>query len=90
MNETRKRDDKNKPETAPSLTAQTLYANLIFYAFLGLVCFLTYLACGRIWDDVISDTVRYLFLALGGGFSLVSVLNVLYEKYYGNPEEGGR
>jgi len=75
---------------APSRTAQYLYANLLWYGFLGVVAFLTYLACGRIWDDVISDTVRYLFLVLGGGFSLVSVLDALYEKYYGHSEEGER
>ncbi len=72
------------PKPEPSPVRQVLFANLIFYAFLALVAFFGFLACGRVWDDVFSDTVRFLFLILGGGFTLVSVLDLLYEKTYGS------
>ena len=75
---------------APSAWMQYFYANLVWYAFLGAVSFLTYLSAGRLWDDVMADAAKFLFLVLGGGFTLASVLDALYDRYYGTSGEGGR
>jgi hypothetical protein len=72
------------PKPEPSPVRQVVYANLVFYAFLALVSFIGFVACGRVWDDVFYDALKFLFLILGGGFTLVSVLELLYEKTYGS------
>jgi hypothetical protein len=45
---------------------------------------MTFLSTGRIWDDVMADAARFLFLILGGGFTFASVLDALYDRYYGS------
>ena len=77
------------PETdKPSMFMRYFWANLTCYGFFGLVCFLTFLSCGRVWDDVMADTAKF-FLLLCGGFTLVSVMDAFYTRYYGDPGEGG-
>jgi hypothetical protein len=43
---------------------------------------MTYFATGRVWDDVLIDAIRFLFLILGGGFTFATVLDVVYVHYY--------
>ncbi len=80
-----------KPPTAPEPTRlmQYVYANVLWYLFLGIVVLLTFLASGRVWDDVMREAAKFLFLILGGGFTLVSLLDSLYEKRF-ESSEGGR
>ena len=75
-------------ETSSSRMVQTLFANVWWYAFLAVLSFLTFFATGRVWDDVFKDTVGFLFLILGGGFTFASVLDAFYERYYGSKGAG--
>lgn len=69
-------------EAGPTRPTQYLYANLVWYAFLALVSLMTFFTTGRVWDDVLVDAIRFLFLILGGGFTFATVLDFLYERYY--------
>lgn len=60
-----------------------LGANLLWYAFLCCVTLAAFIATGRVWDDVFSDAVEFLFLILGGGFTLASLLDFTYDRVYG-------
>jgi hypothetical protein len=65
-----------------------LFANLFFWGLLMIVAGTSYLACGAVWDDVTSGTMEFLFVIMGGGFTLVSVLDYFYEvKIAGSPQE---
>ena len=64
-----------------------LYANLLFWGFLVVLAVITYFVCGAVWDDVTSGVMEFIFLILGGGFTLVSAMDYVYEKYYGHPSE---
>lgn len=64
-----------------------LYANLLFWGFLVLVGVVAFFALGRVWDSVTAGTLRFLFLIMGGGFTLVSVMDFIYEKYAGGEKE---
>jgi hypothetical protein len=75
-------------DTGTSRIRQTFYANILWYMFLGLVSLLTFFATGRVWDDVFTDTVGFIFLILGGGFTFASVVDALYERYYGTRGAG--
>jgi hypothetical protein len=55
------------------------YANLIFWAILIVVAVISFFTCGAVWDDVTSGTMEFLFVIMGGGFTLVSMLDYLYE-----------
>lgn len=57
------------------------YANLLFWGFLAVVAVISFFTCGAVWDDVTSGVMEFLFVILGGGFTLVSVLDYLYENY---------
>lgn len=88
-------DIKNKnqgpkeKEEAVSPLRQTLYANLLFWFFLMVTALISFFVCGAVWDDVTSGVVEFLFVILGGGFTLVSVLDYLYDQYAsGRPAEG--
>jgi hypothetical protein len=68
-----------KPDTEK--LKEYLYANLLFWAFLVIVAVISFITCGGAWDSVTSGTLEFLFVILGGGFTLVSVLDYVYEKY---------
>lgn len=57
-----------------------LKANLLWWSFLALAALGAFLACGAVWDDAMAGLFRFIFLVLGGGFTLVSVMDFLYEK----------
>ena len=52
-----------------------LYVNLLWYAFLGVVIHRMFLLTGRVWDDDMANAVGFVFLVLGGGFTIASVLH---------------
>ena len=58
------------------------YVNLIFWGFLLAAAALTWFLCGAVWDDVMSGTLEFLFVILGGGFTLVSALDYFYDKNF--------
>lgn len=62
-----------------------LYANLLFWGFLLAVAIVSFFTCGGVWDDVTSGVMEFIFVIMGGGFTLVSVLDYFYESYLGNP-----
>jgi uncharacterized membrane protein len=64
-----------------------LYANLLLWGFLVVLAVISFFVCGAVWDDVTSGVMEFIFVILGGGFTLVSAMDYVYEKYYGNPSE---
>ena len=77
--------DRNKgpKEAEKQLTTiqEYFYANVLFWGFLLVLAVLTYVLTGAVWDDVMKQTMKFIFLVFGGGFTLVSVLDLLYDKY---------
>ena len=55
------------------------YANLFFWGVLVVVAMISFFTCGAVWDDVTSGALEFLFVIMGGGFTLVSILDYLYE-----------
>lgn len=64
-----------------------LLVNLIFWAFLVAIAVAVYISTGAQWDGVMKSVVKFLFLVVGGGFTLVSVFDALYEAYYGDEDD---
>lgn len=85
-------DNKQNPKTAEKrLTKfeEYFYANLFWWAFLAVLAFISYFTCGGVWDDITSGVMEFIFVILGGGFTLVSVLDYVYESTtVRNPVEG--
>ncbi len=82
--------DKNRKTSFPapaeiSLTKfqEYFYVNLLFWGFLAVLAVISFFVCGAVWDDVTSGVMEFIFVILGGGFTLVSAMNYIYEKYYG-------
>jgi hypothetical protein len=57
-----------------------LKANLVWWGFLALAALGAFLLNGAKWDDAMAGLFRFIFLVAGGGFTLVSVMDFLYEK----------
>ena len=83
------RNSRELKAEQPRLTKlqEYLYANGIFWAFLAVAALVSFFTCGGVWDSVTSGTLEFLFVIIGGGFTLVSVLDYIYEKYYAGNEE---
>jgi uncharacterized membrane-anchored protein len=76
---------KNKLVEAPSVSFQDyLYANLFFWALLLFAGVVTFFTCGAVWDDVTQGALEFLFVIIGGGFTMVSVLDYFYEVRIGS------
>jgi hypothetical protein len=80
-------DSKNKNQ-GPRIVEERLSsfqeyfrANLAFWGFLAVLAIVTYFVCGAVLDDATFGVMWFLFFIMGGGFTLVSVLDYLYEKY---------
>jgi hypothetical protein len=58
-----------------------LYANLLFWAFLVLLGLGVFISCGAKWDEVMGNVFKFIFLVLGLGFTLVSILDALYSYF---------
>jgi hypothetical protein len=67
-----------------------LYANLLFWGFLLAVAIVSFFTCGGVWDDVTSGVMEFIFVIMGGGFTLVSILDYCYETYLANPVGVGK
>jgi hypothetical protein len=78
-----------KNDRATSLTTfqEYFYANLLFWGFLILLAIVSFFTCGGIWDSVTAEMMKFIFLVFGGGFTLVSVMDYLYEKYVVEPNK---
>jgi hypothetical protein len=59
-------------------------ANLIAWFFLLVLAVAAFFICGGVWDDVTTGVLEFIFVVLGGGFTLVSVLDFFYEKSRGD------
>lgn len=66
-------------EVSPVSFQEYFYANLFFWAVLAVAAIISFFTCGAVWDDVTSGTMEFLFVIMGGGFTLVSVLDYFYE-----------
>jgi hypothetical protein len=75
------KDNQKTMERSKTKFLEYLYANLLFWAFLIVVAVISFITCGGVWDSVTSGTMQFLFFIMGGGFTLVSVLDWVYEKY---------
>ena len=51
---------------------------------MALLAVIGFFICGAVWDDVTSGVMEFIFVILGGGFTLVSALDYAYEKYLSN------
>ena len=67
-----------------------LYANLLFWGFLVVLAVISFFTCGGVWDDVTEGVMEFIFVIMGGGFVLISLLDYFYEKYATNPNPGGK
>ncbi len=74
-----------KVEKRLSAFEEYFYANLLFWGFLVALAIISFFVCGAVWDDVTSGVMEFIFVILGGGFTLVSAMDYIYEKYYGHP-----
>jgi hypothetical protein len=77
----------NAPEGSPAVFQDYFYANLFFWGVLVVVAVVSFFTCGAVWDDVTSGTMEFLFVIMGGGFTLVSVLDYFYEIKIAAPEK---
>ena len=76
------------PENRLTLLEEYLYANLLFWGFLVIVGIASFFICGGAWDDVMSGVMEFLFVIIGGGFTLVSALDYAYERYAAKSQPG--
>ena len=61
-----------------------LFVNLIFWSFLVAIAVAVYISTGAQWDGVMKSVMKFLFLVVGGGFTLVSIFDAIYDAYYGD------
>lgn len=67
------------PDKRLTKMEEYLYANLIWWGFLAVLAIIGFFTCGGVWDDITSGVTEYIFVILGGGFTLVSALDYVYE-----------
>jgi len=80
-------DERNKPDPLPRRAAKIqeyLVANLYFWGFLIVLALVSFFACGAVWDEAYRAVLEFLFLLMGGGYTLVSVLDYLYDDTAGS------
>jgi len=80
-----KKQERKIDEKKITKFEEYFYANLLFWGFLLVVAIVSYFTCGGVWDDVTSGVMEFIFVIMGGGFTLVSVLDYFYESYMANP-----
>ncbi len=59
------------------------YINLIFWAFLFVLAILVFFTTGGQWDPVMKNVFTFIFLVFGGGFTVVSIFDYIYERVAG-------
>ncbi len=87
-------DKKNQgPKIAEprlSMFQEYLYVYLLFWVFISVVAFISFFTCGGVWDDVTSGIMEFLFVIVGGGFTVVAVIDYFYEKQMGQTRPEGQ
>ena len=58
-----------------------LYANLMAWGFLAVIGAISFFTCGGAWDAATKGVMEFLFLIIGGGITLVSVMDYFYDRY---------
>jgi len=76
-----------------SRLSQLLWANLIFWAFLGIVSAVVYSNASSPSDDeyirsVLSDTAWFIIKLFGLGFTLVTLFDLGYDTFAARAEKG--
>ena len=66
-----------------------LYVNLLFWGMLVIVGVAVFVSTGAQWDPVMASVMKFLFLVVGGCFTLVSIFDAFYEKIFGEDEASG-
>lgn len=66
-----------------------LYVNLLFWGMLIVVGVAVFVSTGAQWDPVMASVMKFLFLVVGGCFTLVSIFDAFYEKIFGEDEASG-
>jgi len=74
------------PNTVSSDHSPRVYfqANFVAWGFLLVLAVAAFFICGGVWDDVTTGVLEFIFIVLGGGFTLVSLLDFFYEKSQGD------
>ncbi len=77
-----------KPQSKPVPThsdqhtaREYIQANLLVWGFLAILGVVAFFICGGVMDDVTEGTLEFLFVIMGCGFTLVSILDFLYDRY---------
>jgi hypothetical protein len=60
-----------------------LYINLFFWLLLGAVALILLLTTGWKFDPVMQSVFAFIFLVFGGGFTLVSIFDFIYDRAAG-------
>ena len=68
----------NDPVQQPNGFQLMLRVNLLLWGLLALAGLGFFLALGAVWDRALQGLLAYLALVLGGGFTLVSVMDYIY------------
>jgi hypothetical protein len=83
-----RQNQKNAPKRL-SPAEEYLYANLLWWGFLAVLALISFFTCGGVLDDITWGVFQFIFVILGGGFTLVSILDFIYETYLvKTPAEG--
>ena len=83
-------NQKNRSEPTNHVNfAEYMAANLLVWVFLVLMAVAGFFTCGAVWDDVTRGVFEFLFLVVGGGVALVSVLDYFEDRYSADPVREG-
>jgi hypothetical protein len=93
----RESQDKGRPAAAPSGGSRWMdyfWANLIFFAFLGILAAVVRASCDAPGDDqnpavkiVLDATFQFIVALFGGGFLLVTLFDAAYEFFSNKTQE---
>ncbi len=77
--------DKIKQQTKPVekeefTLKEYFYINVIFWVFLLILAILIFFTTGGQWDPVMKNVFTFIFLVFGGGFTIVSIFDYIYER----------
>lgn len=73
------RQNQKTEQKRLSRIEEYFYANLLWWGFLALLALISYFTCGGVWDDIFTGVLKFIFIILGGGFTMVSVLDYVYD-----------
>lgn len=79
--------DKKQQQNDEYSLKDYVYINIGFWLFLCVVALGVFLSTGSKMDPVMQNVMAFIFLVIGGGFTLVSVFDFLYDKIAGKKNE---